>query len=276
MELGTTLFGVARKAANWAFGIVEKLICQRAYELSTLYHDHRILVEARPHPLGEHLGYRLFTEEYLHGARQAMPLIEVCANRRLRLSKVVISVTASNDKVCYQNQVVLHHVDQRRHRAALPAVPFRRPKIEGNKVYTPYDVLRIELLEIRDEANQDLLPRWKVADELHPIDRLEVALGKERDFVEKWGRVYHLQFVEMEASEQMVQLRALYFHRSAAIREFAGLLQHRLVGKALFWVRNAFWARPLQRELNRHIAEYREYEAQRLAQERVAEKIDVD
>lgn len=276
MELGTSLFGVARKLAVWAFSIVEKLVCQRAYELSTLYNDHRILIESRPHELGEHLGFRLFTDEYLHGARQSHPLIEVCAHRGIRLSKVVISVTASNDKICHQNQVVLHQVDERRHRAALPAVPFRRPRIEGNMVYTPYDTLRIELLEIRDESGKDVMPRWPVAREFHPIDRLEVALGEEQDYVEKWGRVYNLQFVELQAREELVHIRAWHFHRSVFARMVAGRLQHRQIGKALFWMKNAFWARPLQRELEQHIAEYRDYEARRQAQEEAAAKVDMN
>lgn len=276
MEFGSTLFGIARKAAGWAFGFVEKLVCRRAYKLSTLYHDHRILIEDHPRPLGEHLGYRVFIEEYLHGNRQRAPLLEVCSNAGIRLSKVVISVTASNEKVCYQDQVVLHHVDERRHRAALPAVPFRRPKIEGNQVYTPYDKLRVELLEIRGDAGQDLLPRWRVKEEMHPIDRLEVAMGKEQDFVEKWGEVYNLQYLEMAIREEIIRMRALHFHHSAVVRMMAAGLQHRWVGKALFWTKNAFWARPLQRELEQHIKEYREYEAQRRANEDAAARVNVD
>ena len=133
MEIGTSLFGIARKLARWGHGFLEKLICRRAYEISTLYHDHRQLVEARPYPLGEMLGYQLFWDEYLHGARQRAPIIEVRANHGVRLSKVAISVTASNEKVCYQNEVVLRHVDERRHRATLSSIPFRNLKFSGNR-----------------------------------------------------------------------------------------------------------------------------------------------
>jgi hypothetical protein len=208
MELGTSMIGVARKLAGRAYALFEKLVCRRAYQLSTFYHDHRVLIEGRLHPLGEHLGYRLFWDEYLHGVRQRAPIIEVRANRGVRLSKVVISVSATNDKVCYQDEVVLRHVDERRHRAALPAIPFRHLEIKGNFVYTPYDDFRVELIEVRDESGQDLLPCWPVVHVTHPLDRLEVALGEELEYVEKWGGVYKLRFIEMEAKEEAIRIMA--------------------------------------------------------------------
>ncbi|HEV6965052.1 hypothetical protein, partial [Roseateles sp.] len=124
----------------------------------------------------------------------------------MRLSKVVISVLASNNKVVYQDEAVLRHVDERRHRAALPAIPFRHPKIEGNVVYTPYDAFRVELIEVCDESGKDLLPRRPIVHITHPIDRLEVAMGEELGYVEKWGCVYNLQFIEMEIKEVMVRI----------------------------------------------------------------------
>lgn len=274
MEVSGWMFGAVRKLGKWAYGLVEKQVCRRAYELSTLYHDHRVLIERRPSPLGEHLGYLLFWDEYLHGQRQRAPIIEVRANPGVRLSKVVISVLATNDKVCYQDEVVLRHVDERRHRAALTAIPFRYPKIKGNLVYTPYDDFRVELIEVRDESGSDLLPRWPVVHVTHPIDRLEVALGEEVEHVERWGRLYNLRFIEMQVREEMVHIFAWRFHRSAVIQKLTERLQHRRVAKVLFWMKNAFWARPLQRELERHIAEYKEYEANRRKREEAAARAD--
>jgi hypothetical protein len=187
----------------------------------------------------------------------------------VRLSKVVIAISASNEKVCYQNEVVMRHVDGRRHRAMLSAVPFRRPKIKGGWVYTPFDTFHVELIEIVDEQGKNLKPRWPVSHVSHPIDRLEVALGKERDYVEKWGEVYHLGFLEMAISEEMVRLFAWQFNRSRLVQKLVQPLQRRLVAKAIFWSKNAVWARPLQRELEQHIAEYKEYLA------RYPDEIDV-
>lgn len=270
MEVSSLMFGAVRKLGKWAYGLVERQVCRRAYELSTLYHDHRVLIETRPDPLGEHLGYILFWDEYLHGERQRAPIIEVRANPGVRLSKVVISVSATNDKVCYQDEVVLRHVDERRHRAALPAIPFRYPRIEGNLVFTPYDDFRVELIEVRDESGKDLLPRWPVVHVKHPLDRLEVALGEELEYVEKWERVYNLQFIEMQVREELVHILAWRFHRSPLVQRLTERLQHRRVAKALFWAKNAVRARPLQRELERHIAEYKEYEANRRKREEAA------
>lgn len=263
MEIGSSLFGIARKLARWGSGFVEKLICRRAYEVSTLYHDHRELVESRPHSLGEVLRYQLFWNEYLHGTRQRAPIIEVRANRGVRLSKVVISVTAFNEKVCYQNEVVLRHVDERRHRATLPAIPFRNLKFSGNFVYTPYDEFRVELIEIRDVEGRDIMSPRPVVRTSAPMDRLEVALGEQREYVEKWGRIYNLRFIELEISEVLVHIRAWRFHRSDLVQKLTHLLQHRWSGKVIFWARNAVSARPLQRALDRHITEYREYERDR-------------
>lgn len=276
MEVSTWMFGVVRKIGKWAYGLVEKQVCRRAYELSTLYHDHRLLIERRPSPLGEHLGYLLFWDEYLHGQRQRAPIIEVRSNPGVRLSKVVISVSATNDKVCYQDEVVLRHVDERRHRAALPAIPFRYPKIKGNLVYAPYDAFRVELIEVRDESGRDLLPHRSVVHITHPVDRLAVALGEELEYVEKWGRVYNLRFIEMQVKEEMVYILAWRLHRSAFIQKMTERLQHRRVAKVLFWMKNAFRARPLQRELERHIAEYKEYESKRRKREAAAARAEED
>ena len=276
MEVSSWMFGVVRKVGKWAYGLVEKQVCRRAYELSTVYHDHRVLIETRPDPLGEHLGYILFWDEYLHGERQRAPIIEVRANPGVPLSKVVISVSATNDKVCYQDEVVLRHVDERRHRAALPAIPFRYPKLKGNLVFTPYDDFRVELIEVRDESGKDLMPRWPVVHVTHPLDRLEVALGEELEYVEKWGRVYNLQFIEMQVREELVHILAWRFHRSPLVQRLTERLQRRRVAKALFWAKNAFRARPLQRELERHIAEYKEYEANRRKREEAAARAEED
>lgn len=274
MEISTSIFGIARKAARWAYGFIEKIVCKRAYEISSLYHDHRTVVEARPDPLGDHLGYRLYWDEFLLGERQRAPIIEVTARGGVRLSKVVIAVSASNEKVCYQNEVVMRRVDGRRHRAMLSAVPFRRPKIKGGWVYTPFDTFHVELIEIVDEHGKSLKPRWPVSHDSHPIDRLEVALGKERDYVEKWGEVYHLGFLEMEISEEMVRLFAWQFNRARLVQKLVQPLQRRFVAKAIFWSKNAVWARPLQRELEQHIAEYKEYLARYPDETDVAEVED--
>ncbi|MGQ3055040.1 MAG: hypothetical protein ACT6S0_24880 [Roseateles sp.] len=267
MDIGSSMLGAAKSVVSWGYGLLEKLVCRRAYALSTLYHDHRLLIEAQPYPLGEHLQYMLFWDEYLHGARQREPTIEVRTHRGVRLSKAVIAVSASNSKVCYQNEVVMRHVDERRHRAALPAIPFRYPKIKGNLVYTPYDEFRVELVEIVDESGKDLLPRYPVVHVTHPIDRLEVALGEEREYVEKWGEVYNLRFIELQAREEMVHILAWRFYRSPVVQKLTEPLLNRRVGKALFWIKNAVWARPLQRELQRHIAEFKEYAASRQKRE---------
>lgn len=115
MEIGSSTIGGVRKIVSWVYGVVQRLTCLRAYEISTLYYNHRELIEARPYPLGEHVGYRLFWGAYLRGARQRSPMIEVCATGNMKLSKVILSVSASNDKICYQDKIVFRNVDFRRH-----------------------------------------------------------------------------------------------------------------------------------------------------------------
>ena len=259
MEFGTSSISFVRRGFRWIYGVVEKIICQRAYEISTLYHDHRELVETKPRPLGEHVGYRLYWQEFLQGQRQLAPTIEVCALGKSRLSKVVIAVTASNDMVCFQNEVVMRHVDTRRHRAPLSSIPFRRPRIDGGLVYTPYDEFHIELIEVLDERGGCITPRWSTKDVIHPMDRLEVALGQERDFVEKWGRTYNLSFLEMEIREEAVRMFAWSCRKSHVLRLLLRPLQSRTMAKAIFWSRNALRAVPLERAFIRHIEEYRDY-----------------
>lgn len=274
MNIPTTIFAVARKVVRWAYGFIEKIICKRTYEISSLYHDHRELIEAKPYPLGNHIGYRLYWDEFLGGERQRAPIIEVRACGGAQLSKVVIAVSASNKKVCYQNEVVMRHVDERRHRAVLPAVPFRHPKIKGNLVYTPFDTFHVELIEIFDARGKNLKQQWPIRHITHPMDRLEVALGEERDYVEKWGRVYHLGFMEMEINEEMVRIFAWRFHQSKLMRKLTEPLQKRWFAKSIFWIKNAGRALPLQKELERHIAEYKAYLAEQPARLEAALEIE--
>lgn len=65
------------------------------------------------------------------------------------------------------------------------------------------------------------------------------------------------------------RLFAWQFNRSRLVQKLVQPLQRRLVAKAIFWSKNAVWARPLQRELEQHIAEYKEYLA------RYPDEIDV-
>ena len=86
--------------------------------------------------------------------------------------------------------------------------------------------------------------------------------------------MYNLRFIEMQVREEMVHIFAWRFHRSAVIQKLTERLQHRRVTKVLFWMKNAFWARPLQGALERHIAEYKEYEANRWKREEAAARAD--
>ncbi len=262
MELGSML-GTARKISAWVYGFIERWACRRAYEVSTAYRIHREVVETEPDSLGEHLQYQLFWHEFSHGERQRAPSIEIRAAGQARLSKVVLAVSAFNSKACYQDEVVLRQVDQRRHRSALRSVPFRNLKFDGGLVFTPYDRLRVELIEIRDEAGESLLPSWPVVATTCPMDRLEVALGTQQDYVERWGQVYSLQFIEMEITEQLVHLSAWRLYRSGLVKALTSPLQYRGTAKLLFWLKNAVHARPLERALDQHIAEYTEYAALR-------------
>jgi hypothetical protein len=267
MEVGTPVVGALRRLAALAYGFVERWVCSRAYEVSTVYHDHRESIEARPRPLGDHVGYILLCDEYLQGSRQQAPMIEVRALGGTKLSKVVLSVCARNQKVSYHDEVVFREVDRRRHRAAL-RIPFRRPRVERNAVYTPYDTTCVKLIEVLDDEGHSLLPHWQVADTTHPLDRLEVALGEGQDFVEKWGRVFHLEFMDMSIKEELVRVSAWRWHQSPPLRWLTGWLKYRCIGRTLFWLKNFRHAKGLTRELEQHIAEYNEYAARRDEAER--------
>jgi hypothetical protein len=58
------------------------------------------------------------------------------------------------------------------------------------------------------------------------------------------------------------------------VKRLTARLQQRRVAKALFWAKNAFSARPLERELKRHIAEYEEYQADRQKREEAATRAE--
>ena len=268
MTLPSSALSALRKIIGWLFAIAERAFCQKAYAISTLYRHHRQMIDRSSRPLGKHLCYVIYWDEYILDRRQSVPSIELRSIDGQALSKVVISVSAYNERVCYQDCIALYDVDERAHRAALSSVPFRRLKFSGNRLYTPYDRFRVRLIEILDQAGNSLLPSSRVEGTVTPMDRLEVALGKEKGYVERWGRVYHLGYLEMEISEQSVYFSSWRFSRLALLRWCAPLLMHRTVATAIFWCRNAVFARPLERRLVRYLGDYDERKKLRLEESR--------
>ncbi len=64
------IFWVPQRVSRW--------LLLDAYEISTYFHWHREFIEVPSRPLGEHLGYRIFKNEYLNRTRQYSPTIEIC------------------------------------------------------------------------------------------------------------------------------------------------------------------------------------------------------
>ncbi len=166
-------------------------------------------------------------------------------------------MSAFSDKICYQNEITFRNAEEGFYRATLPSIPLQYLKEENGTIYAEYDYIRIELLELIDQNGIEIPVGNHAPNVFCPLDHLEVILGRERSYVEKWGRVFNLQFIEMAITEELVRIHAWRFNQSIFVRKLTALLQKRWVGRLLFWRKNIINAKLLYKELEEHVKTYK-------------------
>lgn len=236
-----------------------KLLFYRAYELSTLHHNHREVFGMRPRVLAEGLEFKLIWTPYHLRQKLVTPMIWLKAKDGYFYSKATLVTTASNSKVRYQNQVVVFDINEIPIKAALPSIPFRSIKIDGNRVFTPYDDIEVKVLELFDRQSNRINLPFSSAIRISPMDRLEVAMGLEKGDVEKWGELFHLEYIESQIREERIKLigarwgslKPIYFLRK-------NLLGMKWVAKTSFWAKNIIFAKRLESEFGKYLEEFEE------------------
>ncbi len=230
---------------------IEKLLFFRAYWISSLVHSHRQVLGRFPHKLTEHLEYDIEWGKYYLGDKINSPLFWIRALKDEEFSKVVLSVTASSVKVRYQDVLSFYKVGSTPTQAALPSVPFRNVRIEGNRVYTPYNSIQTRLIELHDKDGKPVDFYGSVST-VTPFDRLEVAMGLEKGDVEKWGEVFNLQFIEGEIREERIRLVGSRFTSLKPVYALrAWIFGYDWIVKINFWRKNLIYATQLEKSFEK-------------------------
>lgn len=252
------LLGLVRVLLKPILDFFGKLIFYRAYELSTFHHNHRE-VFGRPWVLAEGLEFKLIWTPYHLRKRLVTPMIWLKAKDGYLFSKGTLVITASNNKVRYQNQITIFDVNEIPIKVALPSIPFRSIKIDGSRVLTPYDDIEVKVLELFDKQDMRINFPPSSAVRISPMDRLEVTMGLERGDIEKWEELFHLGYIESQIREERIRLigsrwdslKPIYFLK----RKLLGM---HWVAKTSFWAKNIFFAKQLEAELDKYIEEFEE------------------
>jgi hypothetical protein len=255
----SSIFGVAKAVGSFFKEMVEKALFYRAYKISTLHHNHRQLLGRFARNLTSGLKYDIHWEKYYLQERKSSPMIWIVAESDKKFSKLVLSVTASNRKIKYQDTVTFHDVDSIPLQAALPSIPFRNIRIEGNRVYTSYDAISLKIVELRDSDGQVINLFGDGTINLHPCDNLEVTMGLERGDVEKWGEVFNLQFLEGEIREEKIRFSGR-LHSCSRLTYYLinFILSQGWILKTNFWRKNLFIAKQLTIEFLKYLQEQKE------------------
>ena len=253
------IFGLLRVLFRPIIEFFEMLLFYRAYEISTLYHSHREAFGVRPDTLSEGIEYKILWKPYHLRKKLITPMIWLRAADK-NFSKVVLTVTGSNDKIKYQDNLTLFELDDIPIQSSLPSIPFRDLTFRDNMVYTPYDHIKIEVKELYD-SNGDKID-WICPKNgyMRPCDRLEVAMGEQKGDVEKWGEIFNFEFIEMEIREQKIKLigsrfrtlKPLYFLKSK-------IFSISLVVKFIFWSKNLIFAKQLTSEFIQYLEDHEEH-----------------
>jgi hypothetical protein len=252
------IFGAFKAIFSLSKQRIEKYLFHRAYEISTIYYSHRQAFGRPSHHLSQNLSYNIHWEKYYLRERKNCPIILVKSENGKTFSKLVLSVTASNDKIKYQNTLTLFDINSIPTQAALPSIPFRNIRIKGNQVFTPYDHISTIVIELYDAEGQPVDLFRGGVNLLYPCDRLEIALGLEKGDIEKWGEVFNLQFIEREIIEERIRLigglSRFYFFKRRII------LSNNWIVKANFWRKNLGSAKQLTGEFENYLLQEKELE----------------
>ena len=249
---------------------LEKLFFRRAYEISSMAKYQRDLLGRFTHSLTDDIEYDLHWGKYYLGEEIFCPLFWISSRSGRRYSKVVLAITASGLRQKFQCPLTLYDLGQQPIRTTLPSIPLRVLKkniqVKDGRVFMPYEQVEVKLVELWDENGQQIAVRSHCLP-LCPIDRLEVAMGKEQGDVEKWGKPYNLEFLEREIQEEQLRLKAPYF--------MARRLRDKLKREVFSWMwvaRISFWRKNLIRasQLSKQYVEYAKWHQK--VDERAAER----
>lgn len=253
MALLRPLIKLVIDALKWVFFF-------KVYETSTLHHNHREAFWTDPDKLTDGLEYKLLWKPYHLSKKLVTPMIWVKATEGNTFSKVVLTSTAFNSKIKYQDNLTLYGLGCTPVQAALPSIPFRKLKIEGNTVYTPYDTIKTEVRELYDASGKQVEIGYYREHYVRPCDRLGVEAGKQKGDVEIWGEIYNLEFMEMALMDEQ---RRLIGSRYGSIR-LISYIREKVFGlnwvvKIIFWGKNLVFAIPLRSEFIKYLDEYEKY-----------------
>lgn len=235
----------------------EMLLYYRAYEISTLYHNHREAFGIRPSQLADGVDFKILWKPYHLRKKLVTPMIWLKAKDGRRFSKVALTVTASNSKIKFQDHITLFDVNEIPMQVALPSIPFRSLKFEGNMVFTPYDHIKVEVQALYDNQGNEIRIYPQFEKSMRPFDRLEVAMGLEKGDIEKWGEIFNLEFIEMVIKEERIRLIGPMLGRLKPVY----LLRRHLfsinwIVKTIFWSKNIVFAKQLAAEFIKYLEEH--------------------
>lgn len=236
------------------------LLFYRAYEISTLHHNHREAFGMRPDQLVDGVEFKIIWKPYHLRKKLVTPMIWLRAKDGNYFSKIILTVTASNSKIRYQDHIILFDVNEIPIQTALPSVPFRSLKFEGNTVFTPYDDIRTRVHELYDKQGNKLNFLHPSEKRVRPLDRLEVVMGLEKGDVEEWDEIFNLEFIERSIKEERIRLtgpmfgslKPVYFLRKR-------LFSINWVVKTVFWAKNVILAKQLASEFVKYLEKHEEY-----------------
>lgn len=238
----------------WEF--IQKPFIKKAYEVSTMHKNYREAFASPLHKL-EYIEYQIIWQEYFLEKKLTTPMFWIRAKEGQEFSKMIISVQAILDeKINYQDNIILFNVNRIPIQTALPSIPFRNLVFKNNSIRTPYDYLQIEIIEAYDKEGRESESQCEKSLQMTPVDKLEVVLGEEKGYVEKWGKVYNLEYIEMEIKEEQIRLNGDLLSSWTQMKR--KIFAKKWLVKIIFWSKNLFTAKQLTREFNKYIKEQKE------------------
>ncbi len=233
----------------WEF--IQKPFIKKAYEISTLYKNYQEVFSSPLQKL-ENIEYQIIWQEYYLGKKLTTPMLWIRTKEGEGFSKMIISVRAIlKEKISYQDNIILFNVNNIPTQVALASIPFRNVTFKNNKVQIPYEYLQLEVVEAYDMEGEEDKSQCKKSIRLTPFDKLEITLGWEKGYVEKWGKIYNLEYIEDEIKEEQIRL-------IGNMMTSWSLMKRKVFGKKwlvkiIFWYRNIFRAKQLTREFEKYL-----------------------
>lgn len=256
MEIqSSSIVSVLRFLFKPIIDVVGIILFYNAYRMSSLYHDCRENT-SQPRELTEDLECKIFWKTYHRRRKLVTPMIWVRSSRGTHFSKVVLTVTAFNDKIKYQDCVTLFDVSSVPCQAALPSIPFRHPEFEGRLVFTPYDYIQTEVKELYGVDGNTVDVNYAEKVYVKPFDRLEIAMGLQKGYVEAWGETFNLEFIEMALVEEKIRLRGPMLRSSNFVYDLRRkIFNINWIVKCIFWSKNIIFAKQISSEVIKYIEE---------------------